>query len=43
MPEGFQMGSRGDKMQEYIDLIDEAFQKIDDVISFVEKQIIEKQ
>lgn len=41
MPEGFQMGSRGDKMQEYIDLIDEAFQKIDDVISFVEKQIIE--
>lgn len=40
MPEGFQMGVRGDKMQEYIDLIDEAIDKIEPAITFIETQII---
>lgn len=43
MPEGLQLSGRGDKMQEYIDLMDDAAQKIDDAISFIETQIVKRE
>lgn len=36
LPEGLQMSSRGDKMQEWIDFIDDTVASIDDVISNIE-------
>lgn len=36
LPEGLQMSSRGDKMQEWIDFIDDTVASIDDVIGNIE-------
>ena len=36
LPEGLQMSSRGDKMQEWIDFIDDTVASIDDVINNIE-------
>nr|DAD87540.1 MAG TPA: hypothetical protein [Siphoviridae sp. ctAUQ2] len=38
LPEGLQMSSRGDKMQEWIDFIDDTVASIDDVISNIEAE-----
>lgn len=38
LPEGLQMSSRGDKMQEWIDFIDDTVVSIDDVISNIEAE-----
>lgn len=37
LPEGLQVSSRGDKMQEWIDFIDEVIRLIDDVVCKIEK------
>lgn len=42
LPEGLQMSSKGDEMQEYIDLMSKSMRKIELNISFIEKQIISK-
>lgn len=36
LPEGLQMSSRGDKMQEWIDFIDDTVASIDEVINNIE-------
>lgn len=38
LPEGLQMSSRGYKMQEWIDFIDDTVASIDDVISNIEAE-----
>lgn len=38
LPEGLQISSRGDKMQEWIDFIDDTVASIDDVISNIEAE-----
>lgn len=38
LPECLQISSRGDKMQEWIDFIDDTVSEIDDVISKIEEQ-----
>lgn len=38
LPEGLQMSSRGDKMQEWIDFIDDTVASIDDVINNIEAE-----
>ncbi|MGN1218822.1 MAG: hypothetical protein ACI4TD_12750 [Phocaeicola sp.] len=38
LPEGLQMSSRGDKMQEWIDFIDDTIASIDDVINNIEAE-----
>ena len=40
LPESLQWSSRGDKMQEYIDLMDDCMGKIDGVIDFVESELM---
>lgn len=42
LPESLQLSSRGDKMQEYIDLMGCAIEKIDDVIRFIEEEIVKR-
>lgn len=39
LPEGLQISERGEKMQEYIDLMDDCNDKIDDVIDFVHVEL----
>lgn len=39
LPEGLQVSERGEKMQEYIDLMDDCNDKIDDVIDFVHDEL----
>lgn len=39
LPEGLQISDRGDKMQEWIDFIDDAMGKIDNVICYIEKEV----
>ncbi|KDS13579.1 hypothetical protein M089_5047 [Bacteroides ovatus str. 3725 D9 iii] len=36
------MSSRGEKMQDYIGLIEDCISKIDEVVGFVEEKIIKK-
>lgn len=38
LPEGLQMSSRGDKMQEWIDFIDDTVASIDNVINNIEAE-----
>lgn len=38
LPEGLQMSSRGDKMQDWIEFIDDTLSEIDDVIDKIEEQ-----
>lgn len=40
MPEGLQVSERGDKMQYYIDLMDDCDDKIDDIITFVNEELL---
>ena len=40
LPEGFQSGTRGDKMLEYIGLMEDAVDKIESAIGFIEVRII---
>lgn len=40
MPEGLQVSERGDKMQDYIDLMDDCDDKIDDIITFVNEELL---
>ena len=42
LPEGLQMSSRGDKMQEWIDFIDDTISSIDAVIMDIETQTTQK-
>lgn len=42
LSDGLQMSSRGEKMQEYIDLTDDCIGKINVVIDFVEREIVKK-
>lgn len=39
LPEGLQISECGEKMQEYIDLMDDCNDKIDDVIDFVHDEL----
>lgn len=39
LPESFQDGERGEEMQEYIDVMDEAMDKIDDAANAIEEII----
>ena len=38
----YKMSSRGEKMQDYIGLIEDCISKIDEVVGFVEEKIIKK-
>ena len=42
LPDGLQMSSRGEKMQDYICLMEDCISKIDEVVGFVEEKIIRK-
>ena len=42
LPDGLQMSSRGEKMQDYIGLMEDCISKIDEVVGFVEEKIIRK-
>lgn len=42
LPEGLQYSERGEKMQGYIDLMQEGISKIDNVSSYIETEIINK-
>lgn len=42
LPDGLQMSSRGEKMQDYIGLMEDCISKIDKVVGFVEEKIIKK-
>lgn len=42
MPEGLQYSARGSKMQDFIDLMEEAGELIDDVCEFIDENIIKK-
>ncbi len=42
MPEGLQSSERGSKMMDYIDIMEEAGDKIDKVCEFIDKNIIKK-
>lgn len=42
LPEGLQVSAKGDNMQAYINLIDDAMYNIDNVISFIDSHIINK-
>ena len=37
LPDGLQMSSRGEKMQDYICLMEDCISKIDEVVGFVEE------
>lgn len=39
MPEGLQASSRGDKMQEWIDFIDDVVSDIEDITTKIEEQV----
>ena len=40
LPDGLLMSSRGEKMQDYICLMEDCISKIDEVVGFVEEKII---
>ena len=42
LPDCLQMSSRGEKMQDYIGLMEDCISKIDKVVGFVEEKIIKK-
>lgn len=42
MPVGLQCSERGSKMEEYIELMEDAGDQIDNVCEFIEKNIIKK-
>ena len=42
LPDDLQMSSRGEKMQDYIGLMEDCISKIDEVVGFVEEKIIRK-
>lgn len=42
MPEGLQYSARGTKMQDYLDLMEQAGELIDEVCEFIDKEIIKK-
>lgn len=43
MPVGLQCSERGSKMEDYIELMEDAGDQIDNVCEFIEKNIIKKQ
>lgn len=42
MPVGLQCSERGSKMEDYIELMEDAVDQIDNVCTFIEKNIIKK-
>lgn len=42
MPEGLQCSARGSKIQDFIDLMEEAGEQIDGVCEFIDENIIKK-